>query len=65
MSLAPHAIATKAQPYRIEEVLLAERLGQEFNSPSLHRLYAHWYVAMSGDEDDRKLDVLSDVASSR
>src|SRR5262249_15251335 len=38
---------------RVEQVLLAERLGQEIDRTGLHRLDSHWNVGMSGQEYDR------------
>src|SRR4051812_38671704 len=35
-----------------QKVPLAERLWQEVDCPSLHRLDGHWNVALAGDEDD-------------
>src|SRR5229473_2383204 len=40
---------------RFKQILLPKRLCQEFDSATLHRLYRHWNVAVSGDEDDRQL----------
>src|SRR5882757_8504875 len=40
---------------RFKQILLAERLCQEFDCATLHRLHRHWNVAVSGDEDDRQL----------
>src|SRR6202171_2544806 len=39
---------------RFKQILLPERLCQEFDRATLHRLHRHWNVAMSGDEDDRQ-----------
>src|SRR6516162_67102 len=55
--LQPCAIAREAQLDRVQQVLIAERLGQELDRSSLYRLDGHWDVAVSGDEDDRNLNV--------
>src|SRR5262249_47331998 len=52
-------IARQADLNGIEEVLIAERLGQELDGPSFHRLHRHRDVAVTGDEDDRDLPVCS------
>src|SRR5262245_65963218 len=41
----------------IEQLLVTERLGQELDGAGLHRLHAHWYVAVAGDEYDGQMDV--------
>ena len=58
--LSPSAIAGKAKLDGVEELLITERLGQEFNSAALHRLHRHWNIAMSGDEDYRELRIRPD-----
>src|SRR5258707_6923980 len=40
---------------RFKQILLPERLCQEFDCAPLHRLHRHWNVTMSGDEDDWQL----------
>src|SRR3974377_2143828 len=55
LALAPGAIAGEARLDCIQEFLIAERFGKEFNGASLHRLYRHGDVAMCREEDDRKL----------
>jgi hypothetical protein len=42
---------------RIQEVLLAEGLGQEFHRAGLHCPHRHRDVAVTGQEDDRQIDV--------
>src|SRR5271170_6142724 len=39
--------------------MIGERLGQEFDSPCLHRLHCHWYVAMAGDKNDRHIPLFT------
>jgi hypothetical protein len=51
----PCTVARKTELNGVEEILIAERLGQELDGTSLHRLHGHWDVAMPGDEDDRNL----------
>src|ERR1700730_12195350 len=42
---------------RIQEILVAERLGEEFHGPRLHGPYRHRNVAVRGDENDRNLNI--------
>jgi hypothetical protein len=42
---------------RVEQILVAEWLGQELDRSALHRRDGHRNVAMPGDEDDRKVDI--------
>src|SRR5215831_15276622 len=51
---SPRTIARKAELNGVEEVLIAERFGQELNGAPLHRLHRHRDVAVPGDEDDRE-----------
>ena len=39
----------------VEKVLIAERLGKKLDGAAFHRLHRHGDIAVSGDEDDRKL----------
>src|ERR1700730_2617674 len=55
--LQPSAVARDAELDRIEQILIAEWLGQELDRSVLHRLDRHRDVAIAGDEDDRELDV--------
>src|SRR5216683_1056318 len=55
--LQPRAIPREAQLDRVQQVLIAERLGQELDRSSLYRLDGHRDVAVSGDEDDRNVNV--------
>jgi hypothetical protein len=48
-------IAREAEVNGIEELLIPERLGKEFDGAAFHRLDRHGDIAVSGDEDDRKL----------
>src|SRR5262249_32621639 len=45
------------------QVLLAQRLGQEFDRTGLHGAHAHRDVAVSRDEDDRNADIVPDQLS--
>jgi len=47
------AIAFYRQRDGIQQVLVAEGLGEKLHGPSLHRLHRHRDVA--GDEDDREV----------
>src|SRR5207342_264573 len=55
--LAPFAVALERDGDRVEQILIAERLYQEIDGPSLHRPHRHRNVAVPGDEDDRYLDI--------
>src|SRR4051812_8597665 len=50
--LPPSMIAREAELNGVEEFLIAERLGQELNGTTLHRLHRHGNIAMACDEDD-------------
>src|ERR1700751_4411532 len=50
----PCTVARKAELNGVEEVLIAEWLGQELNGTSLYRLHRHRDVAVPCDEDDRE-----------
>src|ERR1700730_227298 len=41
----------------VQKVLLADRLRQEFDSPSLHSLDCHRDIAMSGNKDNGNINV--------
>ncbi len=56
-SFAPNTIASKANLDRVDQVLVAERLGQELNGTALHRLHAHRDVTVRRYEDDWNLDI--------
>jgi len=55
--LQPRAISLEAQLDRVQQVLIAERFCQELDRSSFYRLDGHRDVAMSGDEDDRNVNV--------
>src|SRR5689334_23909614 len=55
--LPPCAVALEAQLDRVEQILVAEWLGQKLDRSALHRPDGHRDVAIPGDEDDRELDV--------
>src|SRR4051794_18807467 len=50
--LAAHTVAREPNTYRVQKILLSERLGQKLDGACLHRLHAHRNVPMSGHEDD-------------
>jgi hypothetical protein len=52
--LAPGAMPLEAQLDRVEQVLVAQRLGHELDGTALHRLDRHRDIAVAGDEDDRQ-----------
>jgi hypothetical protein len=54
-------IASFAVPFerllnRIEQILVAERLGQKLHGPGFHRANAHRDIAMASDEDNGDFD---------
>src|SRR5262249_39363553 len=53
----PCTIAGYAKLNGVEEILIAERFGQELDGSPLHRLHGHRYVTVPRDEDDRKFPV--------
>src|SRR5207245_3975892 len=55
--LQPCAISCKAQLDGVQQVLIAERLGQELDRSSLYRLDGHRDVPVSGDKDDRNVNI--------
>src|SRR5271154_960916 len=55
--LQPSAVARDAQLDRVEQILVAEWLGQELDRAALHRPDGHRDVAIPGDEDDWEVDV--------
>src|SRR6266550_4284797 len=55
--LAHHAVALESLMDRIQQVLIAERLGQELHRTGLHGLHRHRDISMTGDEDDGNVDV--------
>src|SRR6516164_143415 len=55
--LPPLAVALQRIGDGIQEILIAERLGEEIDGARLHRSYRHGDIAMGGDEDDRDLDI--------
>src|SRR5262249_2442368 len=55
--LHPRVVSREAQLDRVQQVLIAERFGQELDSASLYRLDRHRDVAISGDKDDRNMNV--------
>src|SRR3954451_9355459 len=53
--LKPRSMMGMAELNRFKQILLSERLCQELDCSSLHRLHRHWDVTMSGDEDNRQV----------
>ena len=47
----------KRDLYSVEKILVAKGFGQEFNCAGLHGLNRHGDVAMTGDENNRNLDL--------
>ena len=52
----PGTIAVERDPDSVQQLLVAKRLGQEFDSSCLHGLDGHRNVAVAGDEHDRNVD---------
>src|SRR3984885_15894092 len=50
-------VTSEAEVNGVEKGLIAERFGEKLDSPAFHRLHGHGDVAVSGDENDRKLPV--------
>src|SRR6266850_5397763 len=53
--LKPGSITGMTELNRFKQILLPERLCQEFDCATLHRLHRHWNVTMSRNEDDWQL----------
>src|SRR5438270_1606396 len=51
---AADAVLFKRDTDRIEQILVAERLGQKLDGARLHRPHRHRDVAIAGDEDDQQ-----------
>src|ERR1700730_1856849 len=58
--MALSAVAIERNPNCVQKVLLADRLRQKLHRTSFHRLDGHRDIAVSGDEDDRSIDVQLD-----
>ena len=41
----------------IQQILIAEWLGEEFDCPSLHGANTHWNIAMAGEKNDGNMNV--------
>src|SRR3984957_8231509 len=54
LALPTRTIASKADLNGVEEVLIAERLGQELDGAALHRLHRHRDLAVPGGEEDAR-----------
>src|SRR5258708_9427160 len=46
-------ISVQCDPNSIQQILVAERLGEEFDCPSLHSANTHWDVPVAGQKDYR------------
>src|SRR5712672_3033428 len=57
-SLSPYrAVALESFLDRIQKIVIAKRLGEELQRAGFHRTHRHRDVAITGDEDDRKVDL--------
>src|ERR1700677_2852785 len=54
--LARHPVAVQSLVNRIQEILIAKRLREEFHRPGFHSLDGHRNISMTGNEDDGNLD---------
>jgi len=46
-------ISLQCDANSIQQILIAEWLGEEFDCPSLHSANTHWNVAVAGEKDYR------------
>ncbi|MNN04850.1 hypothetical protein D3C81_1175890 [compost metagenome] len=53
---APNPVFVERGGHRVEQVLVADRLGQEVLGAGLHRRHGHRNVAVAGHEDDGDVD---------
>ncbi len=61
--LAYGPILLQCDSNRIQQILIAERLGEKLDRSRLHSLDRHWNVAVAGNKDDRDGNVgLSQLA---
>ena len=51
--LKPGAITAECCLYRIEQILVTQRFGQEFDGTGLHCSHRHRNIAVTGNKDDR------------
>src|ERR1700733_8793441 len=51
------AISLQCDTNSIQQILITEWLGEEFNRPSLHGANTHRDVAMAGEKDDRNINL--------
>ena len=56
LALARDAVEVQRLLNGIQEILVPEGLGEKLHRPGFHCLHRHRNVAMTGDEDDGKLD---------
>src|SRR5262249_55212693 len=55
LTLPAYPVARKAELDGVKQILVAERLCEELDGAPLHRLNRHGNIAMSRDEDNRKV----------
>src|ERR1700682_1527537 len=54
--LAHHPVAIQGLMDRIQQVLIAEWLGEKLYRTGFHGLHTHGNISMTGDKDDRNLE---------
>src|SRR5579863_791949 len=52
-------ISLQGDANSVQQILVAERFGEEFDSPGLHGANTHWNVAVAGEKDDGYANVSS------
>src|SRR5262249_42153930 len=57
LAFAARAILRQCKLDGVQHVLVAKRLGEEFDRTRLHRLDGHWNIAVSGYEYDWNVDI--------
>jgi len=57
LPLSPGAVTIQRLVNRIQQILVAEGLGQEFDGSRFHCPYRHADIAVAGDKDDWNVDI--------
>jgi hypothetical protein len=56
---APGTISLQRDANGIQQILVTEWLGNEFDCPSLHGANTHWNVAVASDKHYRNMNISS------
>src|SRR5271170_8044081 len=56
LPLEPYLVAIQSLVDRIQQVMIAEGLGQKLYRARFHSPHRHWNVSVPGDEDDGDVD---------